>query len=125
MLGEKIKSNFDQANQLYDTAQESLFKPQEDIVPYMVCHNAHDAVQKYLISFLLKHDVQLAENTPVKTLIEQCRLIDTRFNDLHLDLLYKCADPDDVWMGVEDCDDVMALATKTKELISASHEQVA
>ena len=64
------------AEENLENAQEALFKPQEDIVSFVVCKNSQFAVESFLKGFLLQNEI---DPTPYKTiddLYDQCKAID-------------------------------------------------
>ena len=119
MYEEKVKSTIDQADELLDMAKEAMCKPEEDVVPYMVCSNAYKSVRKYLTGFLMNHGVEIHTSMSIETLINLCRDVDKRFKDLNLEPLYHLNDPEDVWMNMDTVNDYLDLATKTREMVVA------
>ena len=53
MFDQKIKTTMSQADALLDAANEELCRPEEDVVPYMVCNNAYKSVGKYLTGYAI------------------------------------------------------------------------
>ncbi len=117
MVEQIIKTTLEQADEYFNSAQEELFKPEEDIVHYMVCKGAYKAIQNYLIGYLLNHDLTLEPRATLQELLQLSRNIDARFNDLNLDLLYNAHEEEDVWMDYGTAREFMNLAIQTKELI--------
>ena len=117
MHNQKVKITMDQADELFLTAQEELSRPEEDVVPYMVCRNAFKSVNKYLTGFLLKHGMEIHASMSLEVLLNQCREIDPRFNNLNLDPLYSTSEQEDVWMDMDTVKEFIGLATQTREMV--------
>ena len=118
MYDQKAKTTLDQADELFLTAQEELSRPEEDVVPYMVCRNAFKSVNKYLTGFLLQHGMEIHASISLEVLLERCREIDARFKDLNLDLLYNTSEAEDVWLDMDTVKDFIHLATQTREMVA-------
>ncbi|MEO9805995.1 MAG: hypothetical protein ABJF04_22240 [Reichenbachiella sp.] len=117
MYDQKIKSTLDLAGDYYQSAEEELLKPAEDIVPYLVCRNAYRAIQNYLTGFLMNHDLKANPGITLKEILLDCRNYDSRFSNLHLDLLYDAHENEDVWMDLDIANQFMKLANQTKQLV--------
>ena len=122
MNDQKIETMFEQANRLINSAQEELCRPEEDVVPYLVCRNAFLSVNKYLIGYLLMHEIDHNATMSLEILLEQCRAIDPKFNNLNLDSLYNANihEYDDVWMDMNTVGEFIDLAKQTKNMVSQS-----
>lgn len=83
----QIKAEFDQADQHLAAAKSELNRPAEDVVPFMVCRSARYSLSYYLKGFLLKHQINFEEEVSVETLLEKCRVINDKFNELDLSLI--------------------------------------
>lgn len=118
MYDQKIKSVHNQAEEYLNAAEEGLLKPEEDIVPYMICRNAYKSIQSYLTWFLMNRDLKYNPKITLKDLLMDCRKYDAKFNDLHLDLLYDAHEKEDVWMDLAVANQFMSLATQTKALVN-------
>ena len=117
MHNQKVKITMDQADELFLTAQEELSRPEEDVVPYMVCRNAFKSVNKYLTGFLLKYGMEIHASMSLDVLLNRCREIDPRFNSLNLDPLYSTSEQEDVWMDMDTVKEFIGLATQTREMV--------
>jgi hypothetical protein len=117
MYNEKIKTTLDEAEELFDAAKEELYKPEEDVVHYMVCHNAFKSVNQYLTGYLLNHGVEIYVSMSLAALLDQCRLIDKKFNDLNLDLLYTFNEDENIWMDIDNTLEYMELAAQTRKMV--------
>ena len=72
------------AAQKLNQANKELYKPQEDIVSFLVCKNSQFAIENYLKGYLLKNEVDPSEFKTISSLLEQCKLINKEFNKLNL-----------------------------------------
>lgn len=107
-----------QADELLALASEELCKPAEDVVDYLVCNNAYKAVKLYLVSYLLNNGhTGIDADTHTKELIDECRAIDPKFNDVDLCQLYNKAEGADVFMDLKTAREFMAMAKATKALV--------
>lgn len=119
MYTQDVKTVLDQADELFDTAREELFKPEEDVVYYMVCQNAFKSIHKYLTWYLLKNGTNLPDDATLEALLKQCREIDNTFNNLELaPLLISSGDEDDVWVDIETAKEFMELAAQTRNMVA-------
>jgi hypothetical protein len=118
MFDQKAQNALIQADQLYQTAQEELSRPEEDVVAYSVCRNAFKSVNKYLSGFLLKHGMDIHASMSLDILLNRCREIDPKFNSLNLDPLYSSSEPEDVWMDMDAVKEFIALATQTRKMVA-------
>lgn len=117
MIQATIKSTIEQADDFYEAAQREMYKPEEDVVNYMVCSHAYKAIKKYLVGFVLSHGKDIEESISIESLVDQCNKLDKRFKKLDLSPLYNSASNEHVWMDFKTAHKFMELATKTKELI--------
>ena len=118
MSDQLIKETTQRAEEYFSCAQEELFKPEEDVVNYMVCKCAYRAAYNYLTVYLLNNKVEVHATESLENIVEECKKINPVFNELHLDLLYHPLD-EDVWMDLETARKFMDLAEQTKELIES------
>ncbi|NVK49567.1 MAG: hypothetical protein HWE09_07340 [Cyclobacteriaceae bacterium] len=108
----------DKADQFISAAKEELCKPEEDVVAYSVCWNAHRAVINYLGSFLKEKGMEFQDNANLEDLLKQCRAIDGKFHGLNLSPMYHRADTEDVWMNLDMANDFIAMAENTRKVVS-------
>ena len=88
MDNQKIKSTWDQADQLLQSAEREMNRAQEDVVPSMVCSAARQSMAKYLIGFLLQNGIKTKAPQSLNTLLDQCVEIEPRFNNLKLETMF-------------------------------------
>lgn len=80
----KANKLFKEAVEKLGEANTELYRPEEDIVTYLVCKNAQFAIKNYLTAFLLQNGIDTGENSTIDTLYEQCVLINKRFKKINL-----------------------------------------
>ena len=107
----------DQANKLFEIAQQELYKPEEDVVHYMVCRNAFKSVNKFLTGFLLDQGVEIHASISLDSLLNQCRKVDATFNDLNLDDMYNSNTNENVWMDMKTAKSFISLAEQTQKIV--------
>ncbi|MEQ8359793.1 MAG: hypothetical protein RH860_09925 [Cytophagales bacterium] len=117
MIDQKVKSAWDQANELFDSANEHLCKPEEDVVTYVVCHTLYKASIHYLKSYLLHKEVEIEENANLATVLAKCRETDPRFNNLKLEPQFNANVTDEVWMSLDKVNEFVDLTQQTKDLV--------
>lgn len=75
---------FVKAAQKLNQANKELFKPEEDIVTYLVCKNSQYAIENYLRGYLLKNGFEPREYKTIDSLYEQCIRINKGFEKVDL-----------------------------------------
>ena len=75
---------FVKAAQKLNQANKELFKPEKDIVTYLVCKNSQFAVENYLKGYLLKNGIDPIENESIDSLYEKCKKINKGFEKVDL-----------------------------------------
>lgn len=118
MYDQKIKTMLDEAEDYMQIAREELFKPEEDVVHYMVCQNSLKAIKSYLAGYLLNHNIELNPNNSIEELLIECRNTDTKFDNLKLEFLFNAYEKQDVWMNPEIAKKFIGLAEQTKSIVS-------
>ncbi len=113
----KTKSIIEQAEELYASAREELCRPEEDVVPYMVCSTAYKSVNKYLTGFLLRNDIELHNSISMDKLLKLCREIDPGFNNLDLSPMLESTDNDKIWTNMGTVNRFIELAAQTRGLV--------
>ncbi|MCB9246571.1 MAG: hypothetical protein H6606_09085 [Flavobacteriales bacterium] len=108
------------AHDYYDTAYEQYCKPEEDLVPYMVCRSAYKSVGNYLAAYMFHRGLMVKDEMTLQFLLKSCQDLNPAFNELDLDLLfYGNAHHEEVLFA----DDVtmhkyMDLSTATRDLVA-------
>lgn len=83
-MNDKANKLFDDAIEKLNEANEELFRPEEDIVSFVVCKNSQFAVENFLKGFLLKNGVDPSRYKTIDSLYEQCKLINKNFKKVNL-----------------------------------------
>jgi len=80
----RAKIFYKNASEKLKKANEELFRPEEDIVPYSVCKNSQFAIESYLKGYLLDNGVDIAKLNTIDKLFEQCKIINKKFKKIDL-----------------------------------------
>lgn len=83
-MEEKAKKLFDDAIEKLNTANEELYRPEEDVVSFLVCKNAQHAIENFLKGFLIKNGVDPTDYITIDSLYEQCKKINKNFKEVDL-----------------------------------------
>jgi len=84
MEKEKVKQLLTQGDTALDLALEEQMRPEEDIVPFSICHNSRISIRMFLLSYLIKHGIDADSNVSLKDLLMQCEEINPRFSTLDI-----------------------------------------
>ncbi|GGK22743.1 hypothetical protein GCM10007962_16210 [Yeosuana aromativorans] len=83
-MGTKAKEHFASAQEKLKEAKEELFRPEEDMVSYLVCKNSQFAIENYLKGYLLKNGVDIDDCETIDALYNQCLAINANFEKVDL-----------------------------------------
>lgn len=83
-MGNKAKEYFLNAQKKLDEAKQELFRPQEDLVSYLVCKNSQYVIENYLKGYLLKNGVEVEDCSTIDDLYKQCLAINKNFEKVDL-----------------------------------------
>jgi len=83
-MNDKANKLFDDAIEKLNEANEELFRPEEDIVSFMVCKNSQFAVENFLKGFLLQNGVDPSNFKTIDSLYEKCKSINKNFEKVNL-----------------------------------------
>ena len=83
----KANQHFDKAKENLKNANEELFKPEEDVVSYLVCKNSQHAIENYLIGYLTSRGFETHEGETIKNLLDRCRSLESKFNLVNIDTI--------------------------------------
>ncbi|MEN8187621.1 MAG: HEPN domain-containing protein [Bacteroidota bacterium] len=86
-MKEKEANHFNEAKEQLKIANEELFKPEEDVVSYLVCKNSQYAIVNYLKGFLSQRGFETHENETIEGLFERCKSLDSKFNKIDLNTI--------------------------------------
>ncbi|PSL01711.1 HEPN domain-containing protein [Cecembia rubra] len=116
----KSHSTISEAEEMLNIAQEELCRPEEDVVHYNVCKHAYKAIEKYLTGFLNNHGVHIQNSTSIKELLNQCRKIDAKFNELDLGHLMDEDHADRLMVNLHTAMEFIKTAKQTRVLVGLS-----
>ncbi|UOB17566.1 HEPN domain-containing protein [Abyssalbus ytuae] len=80
----EAKQLFKQAVDTLNRASEELYRPEEDIVTYLVCKNAQVAIESFLKGYLVENGVDISKHTTVNSLYNKCLDINKNFKEIDL-----------------------------------------
>ena len=83
-MNDKANKLFDDAIEKLNEANEELFRPEEDIVSFVVCKNSQLAVENFLKGFLLQNGVDPSNFKTIDSLYEKCKSINKNFKKVDL-----------------------------------------
>jgi len=83
-MNDKANKLFDDAIEKLNEANEELFRPEEDIVSFVVCKNSQFAVENFLKGFLLQNGVDPSNFKTIDSLYEKCKSINKKFEKVDL-----------------------------------------
>ncbi|MBK5214348.1 MAG: HEPN domain-containing protein [Flavobacteriaceae bacterium] len=75
---------FDDAREKLKEANQELYKPEEDVVSYLVCKNAQHAIVNYLKGFLMQKGIDPTNFKTIDSLYQQCKTINKNFEEVDL-----------------------------------------
>jgi HEPN domain-containing protein len=75
---------FDEAIQKMKQASKELYRPEEDVVSYLVCKNAQSAIHNFLKGYLLREGIQTEAHETIENLYNRCLKINERFEKVNL-----------------------------------------
>ena len=78
------KHLFDEAVNKLNQANQELYRPEEDVVTFLVCQNAHFAIENYLKGFLMLHNIDTDNLITIDNLFEECKKINKKFEEIDL-----------------------------------------
>ena len=75
---------FDEAIRKMTQASKELYRPEEDVVSFLVCKNAQSAIHNFLKGYLLKNGIETEENETIQEMYNRCKKINNRFEKVNL-----------------------------------------
>ena len=86
-MEKKAQHQFDLAKNKLKIANEELFKPEEDVVSYLVCKNSQYAIEAYLKGYLNHRGFETHDKETLEGLLERCKSLDPKFAKFELGVL--------------------------------------
>jgi HEPN domain-containing protein len=83
-MDKKAKNHFNKAQENLKGANEELFKPEEDVVTYLVCKNSQFAIENYLKGYLTLRGFETHDKETMESLLDRCRSLNNKFNQIDL-----------------------------------------
>jgi HEPN domain-containing protein len=82
----KAKDNkfFDHAIDKLNEANEELYRPEEDLVTFLVCKNSQHAIENFLKGYLLQQGVEPGNYKTIEVLFEECKKFNKKFEMVDL-----------------------------------------
>ena len=84
-MDERASKMYDEAVRLLKDAGEELYRPEEDVVSFLVCKNSQYAIQNFLRGYLLQHGFETEGEETVQSLYERCKAINKNFEKINLE----------------------------------------
>lgn len=76
---------FEEAIKKLSQASQELYRPEEDVVRFLVCQNSHLAIENYLKGFLVINEVNPDKMNSVEDLYSKCKSINEKFEEVNLE----------------------------------------
>jgi len=86
-MDQKADGYFEKARQQLRGANRELFKPEEDVVSFLVCRNSLNAIEHYLKGYLGKRGFDTERHDSLDQLLERCRILDKKFHRINLNVI--------------------------------------
>lgn len=83
---------FELAKEKLKIANEELFKPEEDVVSYLVCKNSQYAIEAYLKGYLSHRGFETHDQETLDGLFERCKTLDPKFKKIEIGVISCKAD---------------------------------
>ncbi len=80
----KARVLFEEAQKKIEQANDELFKPEEDVVSYLVCKNAQIAIENYLKGYLFKNGIDPSSYKTIDSLYQECKSLNKNFEKVDL-----------------------------------------
>ncbi|NNF81685.1 MAG: HEPN domain-containing protein [Flavobacteriaceae bacterium] len=79
------KTFYEEAGKKLSQASEELYRPEEDVVTYLVCQSSHLAIENYLKGFLIQNEVNPESFSSVDEMFSECKKINSKFAEVNLE----------------------------------------
>ena len=83
----KTNQHFENAKENLKNANEELFKPEEDVITYLVCKNSQHAIENYLIGYLSSRGFETHKKETIENLLDRCKSLESKFNQVNIDTI--------------------------------------
>ena len=86
-MDKKQKIHFEDAQEKLQVANKELFKPEEDVVTYLVCKNSQSAIEAFLKGYINHCGFVTHENETLEGLLDRCIALDGKFRKINLSVI--------------------------------------
>ena len=76
------------ADELLWAAQQESQRSEEDVVTHLICVNSRQSAANYFAGFLMKRDIPIQQPASIEELLNQCKQLDARFEEIDLSPMY-------------------------------------
>ena len=107
------------ADQMLNAAQEESRRSEEDVVTHLICINARQSTANYFTGFLIKRNVALENPITIESLLDQCKILDARFEEIDLSPMYcRCETrPDGYCLDMDQVNECMRIAQWARSIV--------
>jgi hypothetical protein len=84
MLTHEVDQLLAHADELLQAAERETERPSADAMTHLICVNARQSITGFFTGFLMQHQVDLAKPVTMEGLLNQCKAVDPRFEDIDL-----------------------------------------
>lgn len=75
---------FTTAKELLATAEHEQERSEEDVVTHLICTHSRLSLSNFLAGFLIRRQISVHHPVSLVSLLEQCKQVDSRFDQLNL-----------------------------------------
>lgn len=80
----KAKNHFTTALEKLNEAKQEFYRPEEDMVSFLICKNSQHAIENYLKGYLLNNGMETEDCNTIDQLYKQCLQINKNFDKVDL-----------------------------------------
>lgn len=124
MYIDKARSHVKLAEDFLHSAQEELLKSKDDVVLYTACSKSRQAIEKFLIAYLLKNGFEPESKESISDLLKHCTEIDPRFNTIKIDAMQCGKEAEDARFctDIHKIESCVGIAKTTQELVDITSD---
>ncbi len=108
---------YNRAEESYLSAKEEMNRPEEDIVPYLVCERCQLAISLYLQGYLHHAGINFSQEAELSELVDLVMLQDEKFKVINRSILQHLKDTGDFWMNIDRAREYIRLVEKTRFIV--------
>lgn len=87
MKDPKASEHFEKASKDIREANQELYKPEEDVVSFVVCKNSLGAIENYLKGYLASRGFNTSSDETIGALMDRCRMLDKNFQSIKVEAI--------------------------------------